>query len=641
MTALAGFWAVRSAIDPLRACERMLAAQSVYAPAPPVCARSGDLALGRRLFQLLPEDRYDHGPQQGGGGRWTLAADLRLDNRDELCAALGIGSEEAHILADAAILMRALERWEESAVERLVGDFAFAAWDRDRERLILARDFIGNRPLHFHRGAGFFAFASMAKGLHALPDVPRAPNEKAVKRFLAFVPGDGTESYFEGIESVRGGHLCIVTRSGLETRRYWNPSPEILRLKRPEAYQEAVREAMDRAVADRLRGAGKAVASHLSGGLDSGIVTATAARLLAGRGGSVAAFTAVPREGFDGPVPAARFGDEGGHAAAVAALHPNIRHIPIRSAGRSPLANLDRNFFLYEEPVLNLCNSVWLDSINDAAKAQGLNVLLIGQMGNLSLSYAGYERLAELLGRFQMAALVREALGLRRNGLSLTSVAAQAIGPYLPQRVWAGINRLLRPGIAPRNYTAVLPAAEEAARAELAAARPGWGTRPSKDAFAARLEILGDVDFGPLNKGTLGGWGIDRRDPTADRRLVELSLRIPAALFLRGGRARALARDSFVDRLPSMILDETRKGLQAVDWHQGLAGARGEAAAEVERLAGLAPAQGMLDIDQLRGLVRDWPEGGWSAPGVQPRYRLALLRGLSAGHFLRKSLGAN
>lgn len=641
MTALAGFWARRSATDPARACERMLAAQAVYAPGRPACALAGEVAMGRRLFPLLPEDRHDRAPQQGGGGRWTLVADVRLDNRDELCEQLGVGRDEARLLADSAVVMSALQRWGESAVERLAGDFALAAWDRDRERLILARDFLGNRPLHFHRAAGFFAFASMPKGLHALAEVPCAPDRNAIKRFLAMSPGDGTGSYFEGIEKVPGGHLCIASRNGLELRRFWNPSGEVLRLKRPEDYREAVREATDRAVCARLRGVGDGVASHLSGGLDSSTVTATAAGLLAGRGGKVTAFTSVPREGFDDFAPSRRFADEGAHAAAVAARHPNIEHVLIRSGGRSPLAALDRNAFLYEEPVLNLCNAVWSDAIRDMAKSRGLCVLLTGQMGNLSFSYDGWELLPQLLRRGRLLKLAGETLRLRRSGLGLKSAAAHMLGPNLPPALWRAIRRWSGRDPGMGDYSVVHPSAAREAQAEMRVSGRFLNRAPSKDAFESRLRVYDLVDFGNHNKGVLGGWGIDTRDPTADRRLVELCLRIPVDQYLRGGRSRALVRDSFADRLPPMVLDETRKGLQAADWYEGFADARGRAAEEVERLADLGPAQGAFDVDRMRRLLDGWPKEGWNTSRVQSDYRLALLRGISGGHFLRKSLRAN
>src|ERR1019366_7378547 len=103
------------------------------------------------------------------------------------------------------------------------------------------------------------------------------------------------------------------------------------------------------------------VGTHLSSGWDSGAVAATAARLLAPRGGHVTAFTAAPGAGYAGPDPAGRHGDESAGAAAVAALHPSMDHVVVRSAARSPLADLDRDIALTGRPALNPCNHVWVN----------------------------------------------------------------------------------------------------------------------------------------------------------------------------------------------------------------------------------------------------------------------------------------
>jgi asparagine synthase (glutamine-hydrolysing) len=104
---------------------------------------------------------------------------------------------------------------------------------------------------------------------------------------------------------------------------------------------------------------------------------------------------------------------------------------------------------------------------------------------------------------------------------------------------------------------------------------------------------------------------------------------------------RSLAKRALADRLPQAVLNEQKKGYQAVDWHEGLTAARAEIAAELDRLAACAPAAKTLDIDRLKRLVEHWPTSGWERDDVIQPYRLALLRGISAGHFLRKASGAN
>src|SRR5262249_52522444 len=176
--------------------------------------------------------------------------------------------------------------------------------------------------LHYHRGNKFFAFASMPKGLHAIPKVPYAPDEERIAEFLVPMPETGAQSFFLGIERVESGHFVEVTLNGVAARRHWQPSRRRISLRRSEDYSEALRNLLDQAVRCRLRGQ-QEIGAFLSGGLDSGAVAATAARLLA-PSGRVIAFTAVPREGYDGPAPRNRVVDEGTYAAATAALYPNM-----------------------------------------------------------------------------------------------------------------------------------------------------------------------------------------------------------------------------------------------------------------------------------------------------------------------------
>ncbi len=642
MTAIAGFWSLDHRPDAAAQCERMLKSQQIYGPQAPAMASDGAIALGQRLFGITPEDRRRQRVAAGAGGATLLVADARLDNREELCEALGIGAAEGRALSDPAIILHALERWDESAVERLQGDFAFAFWDSRRQRLLLARDFMGQHPLHYARRDGFFAFASMPKGLHALPEIPAAPDREAVASFLALVPEDGSETFFRGIEKVRTGEIVTVTRDRLNATRWWRPPLKPLGLKRPDDYAEALREHFDRAVAARLRGADSAVAAHLSGGLDSSTVAATAARLMAAGGGRVTAFTSVPREGYDSSEVRNAFADEGPYAAEVAAMYPNMDHVLVRNGG-SPFADLDRYFFVYERPVLNLCNSVWMHRIMDVARERGLRVLLSGARGNTSFSYDGMPLLTQLLSSGRLTRLARESWALVRNGTRVGTVAAQALGPFVPVPLWRTIARLRGKGRKLTDYTAIRSDAVQALRiAERSAERgldPSY--RPRRDPLETRLWSLRRVDSGNYNKGHLAGWGIDVRDPTADRRLVEFCLAVPPDQYLRQGVRRALARTAFADRLPASIVNETRKGYQAPDWHEGLTAAREELTGELGRIEACDVAATTLDSTRMRSLVEAMPTDGWHKPGVTEKYRLALLRGVSAGHFIRKAAGSN
>lgn len=632
MTALAGYWSHDAAAGPQTRCDRMLSSQQVYAPQAGISRSVGAVALGRRLHRLLPEDAFDDGPVVDARGR-VLVADIRIDNRAELARALGL--REAARMSDAAMLSEALLRWDEAALNRVVGDFAFAQWDGARGRLLLARDFLGQRPLHYHAGDGFFAFASMPRGLHALSEIPRAADRGAAAAFLAHIPETGEESFFEGIAKIAPGHFVSVTRAGATSHRHWHPPSGTLRLPRADDYAQGLREHLDSAVAARLRGATGGVAAHLSGGLDSSAVTATAARLTSAR---VTAYTSVPREGFVIPPDTPGIADEGPLAAAVAALYPNIDHVRVSAGARSPLDALARNAFLYERPYLNLCNGVWVDAINDDVQARGLTVLLVGAAGNASFSYHGMHRLGEMVRHGALFGLLREAAMLLRGGTAAKTIAAQAIGPFLPSAVWRAISAWRGRADDLTGYSAI--SADGAAR--LAARGVDFAYQPGANARAAQLSLLARVDVGNYNKGTLGGWGIDVRDPSADRRLVEFCLSVPADQYLADGVPRALARRAFADRLPPSVANERRKGWQGADWHEGLTAARTQLGEEIAHIARDPAAAALIDTARLQKMMNDWPAGGdWTREDVVERYRQALLRGVSAGHFMRSVAGTN
>jgi len=644
MTALAGLWHLDGRPDAAQNCARILAAQEVYGRHDGAQWSDGDVALGRRLMRVLPEDKFDRQPLIGGGGRYVLVADTRLDNRQDLAAALGIPPQQANRLCDASILLAALERWGESCLERLVGDYAFAFWDGRRRRLLLARDPLGQRPLHYHRSKDLFAFASMPKGLHALSEVPYAPNEERIAECLALMPETGSHSFFQGVERVEPGHVVSITLDELTSRRHWQPSASRLELRRPEDYSEALRALLDQAVKCRLRGTGD-VGVFLSGGLDSGAVAATAARLLANSDRRIVALTGVPREGYDGPVPRNRIVNEGPLAAATAALYPNIDHVLVPNQGGSPLNHLDRNFFLLDRPQNGLCGTAWSNSFDHALQERKLKVTLGGSLGNMGLSYNGLELLPELLSSGRWLHLVREARALvKSRRLRWRGVAANTLGPWCPEKLWLWLNRKINGhALEIGNYAALnsrrLAELDIVSRAK--ASNLDLVYRPWKNGFAMRLWALQRVDPGNFRKAGLGSWQVDHRDPTADVRLLEFCLSVPTDQFMRGGVQRSLARRALADRLPPEVLDEPRRGLQVADWHEDLTAARRDIVDELGRLDHCAAASQALDLPRLHRLAENWPTGGWERDEIMIPYRYALLRAIAVGHFLRRATGAN
>ena len=387
---------------------------------PPARAAADQVAAS--AAQIDP-DYFSGVPPAAGTDLW-MVADVRLDNRVELVDALGLNRFAAAVLSDRVLLLRAWLRWREDCLDRLAGGFALACWDARARRLFLARDHAGERPLFFSRQSGFFAFASMPKGLRALPEIGSWLHIARMAHFLGIVTPQGTETFFEGIERLLPGHAMTVTEEQIQIRRYWHPlDAKPIRYQRDDEYVADFRERFARAVGARLSALDPAVerstapiAAQLSGGLDSSSVAAMAAVLLRTDDRRLTCFTAVPLPEFNGSALAGRFGDEGPAAAEVAAMYPNIDHRLVTTAGEDLLQSIERGNRLTDQPVFNPTNQMWVDAILRAASRQGSRVLLQGVCGNATISFGGLVGLADLFRSGRWVTLGRQIRLLRAKG---------------------------------------------------------------------------------------------------------------------------------------------------------------------------------------------------------------------------------
>jgi hypothetical protein len=130
--------------------------------------------------------------------------------------------------------------------------------------------------------------------------------------------------------------------------------------------------------------------------------------------------------------------------------------------------------------------------------------------------------------------------------------------------------------------------------------------------------------------------GVEERDPTVDRRVVEAALRQPEWVRRHGGVNRAVARGAMADRLPPEISRRTRRGEQLPDWLDLMTAARGELAGELDALREHPTSRQLVDVTRLETLMSRWPDRLTRAdPEVVRDYRFALLRALTVSRYLR------
>lgn len=569
----------------------------------------------------------------------AVTFDGRLDNQPELEQRLGLPPGDA-----GSVVLAAYRRWGAACFHHLIGDYACAVWDRAARAFYLATDPGALRTLFFWAERGRLLFATEPRGLFACPDVPREIDRDQMAAWLCMLPREPLRTFYRDINRVPPGHYVRWAEGRFTLERWWRPENlPTLRLPRDEDYEEALREALGAAVRARIR-PGERIGSNLSGGLDSSSVTALAARQLAGEGRGLTAFTAAPRHAQ--AARRNRFTDEWPPAAAVAGLYPNVEHVRIDNDAEPLLDTLDRREAGSDWPLLNASNTVWIDAIHREAKRRRLDVLLQGAMGNMTISYAGGERLAGRLQSGDLGGTLRAVADMRRGGRrSWLGIAGEAADALLPLRVGRGLRTLV--GQQPAglfDLSAIHPAFLQrsglAERAMDMACNLRNITRGNDRAL--RLAVLDRSDHrGHLAMATRRLFGIDVRDPTSDRRVIELCLSIPEEQFALGGEPRSLIRRAMRGLLPDAVLDERRKGQQAADWRVGFQEALPGLRAEVARLRNSPFASECLDIDRMEALLDRWPGADDASERAEKDYLCAFSRALTAGRFIRRVEGGN
>src|SRR5579871_2276688 len=205
----------------------------------------------------------------------ALAADVRLDNQDELESALAPRDERPSL---AELLLLGWERWGTGLAERLAGDFALVIWDERRRQLYAARDAFGVRPLFHARSGRSLVLASEVGQLLALEDVDGELEDGVVLDFLASRFAHGRETFFRGIARVRPGHFLLASSSSFREVRWFEPPREELRFRRKGDCEEAFRALARSAVARRLD-SDRPVIVQMSGGLDSSSIACLAGEI--------------------------------------------------------------------------------------------------------------------------------------------------------------------------------------------------------------------------------------------------------------------------------------------------------------------------------------------------------------------------
>lgn len=219
-----------------------------------------------------------HQPLCNEDGTVWIAFNGEIYNHAALRAELERAGHRYRTHSDTETLVHAYEEWGPSFVERLHGMFAFAIWDRPRQRFFVARDHVGIKPLYWTRAAGAFVCASEIKALFAFPGVRREADADAVVQHLTLRYAAAPRTMFAGIEKLPPGHHLTIEGGRVTVSRWWRARYEPkLTLTDDEALRE-VEARLTASVKSHLM-SDVPLGALLSGGVDSSLVVALMSRM--------------------------------------------------------------------------------------------------------------------------------------------------------------------------------------------------------------------------------------------------------------------------------------------------------------------------------------------------------------------------
>lgn len=280
MSLIYGAWRPQPSRETASDCHRLAASFEGWPCDYRALDSLGPVCLGGHMLRVYPENRTESQPARDRHATLLLVADCRLDNRVELCAQLSIDPQQARSLPDSHLILAAYQRWGDDCFAKLDGDFAIALWDQTKSRLLLARDLGGVRPLAYATWNGGAAFSSSFTDLYHLPHVPDALDEIAVAAALANLATEPERTPFAAVRWVPAGTFVTIGDNVCATTRFASFAPVTLSKEEIRNPERRLAELLLSSVEKRLRGQGDVVC-ELSGGFDSGAITALTAKSLA------------------------------------------------------------------------------------------------------------------------------------------------------------------------------------------------------------------------------------------------------------------------------------------------------------------------------------------------------------------------
>ncbi|WP_417384076.1 asparagine synthase (glutamine-hydrolyzing) [Gimesia sp.] len=516
-------------------------------------------ALGHRRLSII-DLGTGHQPLTNEDGTVWIVFNGEIYNYQELRKELIQQGHQFKTESDTEVIVHLYEEQGTACVERLRGMFAFAIWDERRQRLFIARDRLGQKPLFYRHEADRLSFASELKSLLQIPGADRTVDPHAIDLFLAYQYVPHPWSILKGYHKLPPAHRAVYEQSQLQIDRYWTPpyahpeSRSTFSFQSEQQWSAALRETLTESVRIRMR-SDVPLGAFLSGGIDSTIIA-----------GLMQSMSERPVHTFSIGFPVKQF-DERSYAREAAKMLGTEHHEYMVEP--EALEMLPRLSWHYDEPFADssAIPTMYLSQVT----RQEVTVSLSGDGGDEL--FAGYDRyravaLSQWFDRLpgfvrnmmtasiwqKLPASVEQKSFRRRVKRFLAGLSVPPERRYLK---WVGIfdterrHEMYAPGF--REQLSDFDADQFLLDAYQLCPDRDFVTRTTATDVLTYLpcDILTKVDIASM------AHSLECRSPFLDHHVAELAAAMPLKYKMHKGRGKQILTDTFSDLLPESI--QTRK----------------------------------------------------------------------------------
>ena len=520
------------------------------------------VSLGHRRLSIVDLSESGRQPLTNEDGSIWITFNGEIYNHPELRRTL---EQKGHIFrgnSDTESIVHGYEEYGLDVVKHLTGMFAFAIWDAPRQRLVLARDRLGIKPLYYTLKDGRVRFASEIQALLADPSLPRGVNKQGLFDFIGYEFTPAPETLFQGVQKLLPGCILVVERDGSSRiSRYWN-----LQQKQVDPSPEGLVRLLEEVCGDHMM-SDVPVGSFLSGGIDSSTVVQILSNALPSQ---MQTFALGYREESYSEFDFAR----------RVAEHFNTLH---RELMISPIdrAEIERSVWHMDEPTTDPSNLPFMLICEQASRY--VKVCLSGDGGDEL--FFGYDRF-----RASKASHLLDLVPLPFRRQIYRGIIDHITDDEQKKGTRNVLKRFLQGAVLPRDgehirwqYFLEPGQAEALFRPELRdcvntdpfAPVKRWSAqapseRYAREQFVELNTVLPDSVLMKVDKMSMAH-SLEVRPPFLDHRVVEYCYSLAANLKLRGFTTKWLLKNAMVNRLPPGIAMRKKQGfsIPMKNWIRG------------------------------------------------------------------------